>query len=130
MKILKHLLSAAVSLVVLNVWFFRFNKSTIYRGGEASNMIEEFAVYGLNETVVYLIGSLKILAALGLLIGFLKDRVIIPSALVMAVLMLGAIYMHFSVGDEGIKFLPAGLMLVFSLTIIYLQRKINKETRI
>lgn len=130
MKILKHLLSAAVSLVVLNVWFFRFNKSTIYRGGEASNMIEEFAVYGLNETMVYLIGSLKILAALGLLIGFLKDRVIIPSALVMAVLMLGAIYMHFSVGDEGIKFLPAGLMLVFSLTIIYLQRKINKETRI
>jgi len=130
MKILKHLLSAAVSLVVLNVWFFRFNKSTIYRGGEASNMIEEFAVYGLNESMVYLIGSLKILAALGLLIGFLKDRVIIPSALVMAVLMLGAIYMHFSVGDEGIKFLPAGLMLVFSLTIIYLQRKINKETRI
>lgn len=128
MKILKYLLSAAVSIVVFNVWFFRFNKSTIYRGGEASNMIEEFAVYGLNETMVYLIGSLKTLAALGLLIGFFKDRVIIPSALLMAVLMLGAIYMHFSVGDEAIKFFPAGLMFIFSLTIIYLHKKISKET--
>ena len=57
MKILKYILSAIVSLVVFNVWLFRFNKSTIYRGGEASNMIEEFAVYGLNETMVYLIGG-------------------------------------------------------------------------
>ena len=55
MKILKYLLTAAVSLVVLNVWFFRFNQSTIYRGGNASNMIEEFAVYGLSETMVYVI---------------------------------------------------------------------------
>ena len=125
MKVLKYLLSAAVSLVVLNVWFFRFNQSTIYRGGEASNMVEEFAVYGLNETMVYLIGGLKILAALGLLIGFFKEKVIIPSALIMAALMLGAIFMHFKVSDEAIKYLPAGLMFVFSVGIFYLQIKIN-----
>jgi uncharacterized membrane protein YphA (DoxX/SURF4 family) len=107
------------------VWFFRFNQSTIYRGGEASNMVEEFAVYGLNETMVYLIGGLKILAALGLLIGFFKEKVIIPSALIMAALMLGAIFMHFKVSDEAIKYLPAGLMFVFSVGIFYLQTKIN-----
>ena len=88
MKTLKNLLSAAVSLVVLNVWFFRFNQSTIYRGGEASNMIEEFAVYGLNQTVVYVIGGLKTLAVLGLLIGFFKEKIIIPSSGLMALLML------------------------------------------
>ena len=72
---------------------FRFNQSTIYRGGEASNTIEEFAVYGLSENMVYLIGGLKILAALGLLIGLLKEKVVIP-ALIMSTLMLGAIFMH------------------------------------
>lgn len=127
MKILKYILSAIVSLVVFNVWLFRFNKSTIYRGGEASNMIEEFAVYGLNETMVYLIGGLKILAALGLLIGFFKDKITIPSALLMSGLMMGAIFMHFKVEDEAIKFLPAGLMFTFSICIFYLQRKINTE---
>ena len=69
MKVLKYLLSAAVSLVVINVWFFRFNQSTIYRGGQASNMVEEFAVYGLNETMVYLVGGLKVLPA-GLMFVF------------------------------------------------------------
>ena len=125
MKILKYLLQAAVSLVVLNVWLFRFNQSTIYRGGEASNMIEEFAVYGLSETFVYLVGGLKIVAALGLLIGFFKEKIILPSALVMASLMVGAIYMHFKVSDDAIKFLPAGLMFIFSVGIIFLQKNIN-----
>jgi uncharacterized membrane protein len=123
MKVLKYLLSAAVSLVVLNVWFFRFNQSTIYRGGEASNMVEEFAVYGLNETMVYLIGGLKILAALGLLIGFVKRKAILPSAALMGALMFGAVFMHFKVSDEAIKFLPAGLMLLFSLTIILINKQ-------
>ena len=97
MKILKYLLSATVSLVVLNVWFFRFNQSTIYRGGNASNMIEEFAVYGFSETIVYLVGGLKVLAAFGLLIGFIKEKTIVPSASLMAILMSGAIFMHYRV---------------------------------
>ena len=123
MKILKNILSLVVSLVVLNVWFFRFNQATIYRGGSASNMIEEFAVYGLSETMVYLIGGLKVLAALGLLIGFFKEKTIIPSASLMGILMLGAMYMHFSVADDAIKYLPAGFMFLSSLGIFYLQRK-------
>jgi uncharacterized membrane protein YphA (DoxX/SURF4 family) len=126
MKILKYLLSATVSLVVLNVWFFRFNQSTIYRGGNASNMIEEFAVYGLSETIVYLVGGLKVLAAFGLLIGFFKEKTIVPSASLMAILMSGAIFMHYRVADEAIKYLPAGLMFIFSLGILFLSKK-NKK---
>jgi|TARA_B100001059_G_C17818801_1_gene576945 uncharacterized membrane protein YphA (DoxX/SURF4 family) len=126
MKILKYLLSATVSLVVLNVWFFRFNQSTIYRGGNASNMIEEFAVYGFSETIVYLVGGLKVLAAFGLLIGFIKEKTIVPSASLMAILMSGAIFMHYRVADEAIKYLPAGLMFIFSLGILFLSKK-NKK---
>ena len=80
MKYIQYLLMLIVSSVVLNVWFFRFNKATLYRGGGASNMVEEFAVYGLNETMVYLVGGLKILAALGLLLGFITQKTIRPSA--------------------------------------------------
>ncbi len=123
MKYLKELLMLVVSLLVLNVWLFRLNQETIYRGGDALNMIEEFAVYGLSETMFYIIGALKVLSATGLLVGFFYKKTIVPCASIMAVLMCGAIVMHFRVDDEAIKFLPAGLMLVSSLAIIYLDRK-------
>ncbi|HAE72352.1 MAG: DoxX family protein [Flavobacteriaceae bacterium] len=120
---MKYILMAVVSFVVINVWFFRFNNPTIYRGGKAANMIEEFAVYGLSETIVYVIGGLKVLAAIGLLIGFVNRKAILPSAALMGALMLGAVFMHFKVSDEAIKFLPAGLMLLFSLTIILINKQ-------
>ena len=123
MKYIKYILMAVVSFVVINVWFFRFNNTTIYRGGKAANMIEEFAVYGLSETIVYVIGGLKVLAAIGLLIGFVNRKAILPSAALMGALMLGAVFMHFKVSDEAIKFLPAGLMLLFSLTIILINKQ-------
>ena len=123
MKYIKYILMAVVSFVVINVWFFRFNNPTIYRGRKAANMIEEFAVYGLSETIVYVIGGLKVLAAIGLLIGFVNRKAILPSAALMGALMLGAVFMHFKVSDEAIKFLPAGLMLLFSLTIILINKQ-------
>jgi len=123
MKYLKELLMLVVSLLVLNVWLLRFNQETIYRGGNALNMIQEFAVYGLSETTAYIIGALKVLSATGLLVGFFYKKSIVPSASLMAALMCGAILMHLRVNDEVIKFLPAGLMLISSLMIVYLDRK-------
>ena len=49
MKILQKISMVTVAAVVLNVWLFRFGKATIYRGGDATNMTEEFAAYGLSE---------------------------------------------------------------------------------
>lgn len=128
MKYLKHVLMAVVSITVLNVWLLRFNKPTIYRGGQAKTMIEEFAAYGLSETFVYVIGGLKVLAALGLVVGFFYKKLIVPSALVIAVLMVGAIFMHFKVQDAAIKFLPATLMLLCSLGVLYLVNRRSVES--
>ncbi len=122
MKTLKVILSLILSSVVINVWIFRFNRSTMYRGGDSSNMIEEFAIYGLSEAFVYIVGAFKILAALGILIGLFRKNLIIPSALLMALLMAVALFMHFKVGDDMIKFLPAFLMLILSLSLFQLQR--------
>ena len=49
MKVLSKILSVVVGLTVINVWLFRSGKSTSYRGGDASNLMEEFEVYGLGE---------------------------------------------------------------------------------
>jgi uncharacterized membrane protein AbrB (regulator of aidB expression) len=122
MKYLKQILIVVVSFVVMNVWLFRFNKATIYRGGEASNMIEEFAVYGLSETIVYVVGALKVLAAIGLLAGLFYRKAILPAAALMAALMIGAIVMHLRVEDEAIKFLPAGLMFILSASIFFMEK--------
>lgn len=128
MKYLKHVLMGVVSITVLNVWLLRFNKPTIYRGGQAKTMIEEFAAYGLSETFVYVIGGLKVLAALGLVAGFFYKKLIVPSSLVIAVLMVGAIFMHFKVQDAAIKFLPATLMLLCSLGLLYLVNRRSVES--
>ena len=65
LKILYICVSFFVSILVTNVWLFRFNKETPYRGGDATNMIEEFATYGLDINIMYLVGALKIFASLG-----------------------------------------------------------------
>jgi hypothetical protein len=128
MKYLKYVLMAIVSSTVLNVWLFRFTKPTIYRGGQAKTMIEEFAAYGLSETFVYIVGGLKVLAALGLLVGFYYKKVVTPSSTVIAVLMVGAIFMHFKVQDAAIKFLPATLMLLCSLATIFLIKRRSTDS--
>lgn len=114
------LIAAKVGIFVsiMNVWFFRFNKKTPYRGGDASSMKAEFASYGLSETMVYLIGSLKVLSALSLLISIWVAQLTIPAAALMAILMLGAIFMHFKIKDPLVKSLPAFIFLLLSLLII------------
>ena len=123
MRYLKQLLMLVVPAVVLNVWLLRYSKATPYRGGDASTMLEEFTAYGLSESMVFLVGGLKILAALGLLLGFKYKKAIVPSATIIALLMVGAIAMHFKVGDQALKFLPAGLMLIGSAAILWVSKK-------
>ena len=126
LKVLYYCVSLFVSILVTNVWLFRFNKETPYRGGNANNMIEEFAVYGLDINMMYLIGSLKIIASIGLIIGLFKTKISVYSSLLMAILMTGAIYFHFKISDPAIKYLPSVLMLLCSIFIYFSSKKILK----
>ena len=126
LKILNVCVSLFVSILVTNVWLFRFNKETPYRGGNAKNMIEEFAAYGLDLNTMYLVGSLKIIASLGLIIGLLKTKISVYSSLLMAILMTGAIYFHFKISDPAIKYFPSALMLTCSVFIYFSSKKILK----
>ena len=124
LRFLYIVVSFFVSFLVTNVWLFRFNKETPYRGGDAVNMIEEFAEYGLNTNIMYLVGFLKIVASIGLIIGLLKTKISIYSSLLMSILMIGAIYFHFKISDPAIKFFPSVLMLLCSIFIYFSSKKI------
>lgn len=105
------ILQVAAALGLLNVWLLRFGQSTSYRGGDARTMAEEFAAYGLPDWFRYLIGSLKIAAALALIAGIWFPALVLPSAALICILMLGALAMHAKIGDPLKKSLPALGML-------------------
>ena len=128
LRILYVWVSFFVSFLVTNVWLFRFNKETPFRGGDAKNMIEEFAIYGLDINTMYLVGSLKVIASVGLIIGLLKTKFSVYSSLLMAILMTGAIYFHFKISDPAIKYFPSVLMLICSIFIYFSSKRILKTS--
>lgn len=107
-----------IFISIINIWFFRFSKKTPYRGGDASSMKAEFATYGLSETMVYFIGTLKVLSAISLLVSIWVTPLAIPASALMALLMIGAIFMHIKVKDPLKKSLPAFIFLLLSLLIL------------
>jgi len=120
MEVIKIVLQLIIAVGIFNVWFLRFGKSSEWRGGSASNMKEEFATYGLPEWSVYVIGFLKVTFAVLLIAGLFAPVVTDPAAIGMAVLMAGAMVMHFKVGDPPKKALPSFLMLIMSVAVIAL----------
>ena len=125
MKPLSKLLSVIVGLTVMNVWIFRSDKSTLFRGGDANNLIEEFEVYGLGEYFLT-IGIIKVGLAILLILSLYFTKVRFFAASGIAVMMLVAIFMHINVGDELIKSVPASILLLSSLIIAYAEKISSK----
>lgn len=108
-----------IALGIFNVWLLRSANATAWRGGDATNMKDEFAVYGLPEWFMKIIGGLKLILAGCLLLGLFVPALTQPAAIGMAALMLGAISMHVKVGDSLKKSLPAFIMLLLSLIVAF-----------
>ena len=113
MNVIGKLTQTAAALWIINVWFFRFKKDTGYRGGGATNMKEEFAVYGLSETQMYAVGAMKVSLAGTMLVGHAAPRLVRPASIGLAAFMVGAIGMHIKAGDSVKRYLPA--LSVYSL---------------
>jgi len=122
MKIINTILTAVVSLTVINVWLFRSNRSTSYRGGDATSLLEEFQVYGL-EDYFLIIGIIKVSLAILLLLSLYFKKLSFFASSGIGIMMLVAVYMHISVGDELIKSMPASVMLASCLIIAYSSKK-------
>ena len=124
MKAILKILLVVVSVTVITAWTYNINLDTTFRGGDATNMIEEFEAYGLNQTTMVVVGIFKVSCAIMLLFGLKYRKLILPAAGVMALFMIAAVYFHFSISDPIIPTTPSLLMLVSCLSIIYLDKRI------
>ena len=124
MKAILDILLIVVSVTVITAWTYNINLDTTFRGGDATNMIEEFEAYGLNQTTMVVVGIFKVSCAIMLLFGLKYRKLILPAAGVMALFMIAAVYFHFSISDPIIPTAPSLLMLASCLSIIYLDKRI------
>lgn len=113
-------LKLIVGLSILNVWLLRGKKSTQWRGGNADNIKEEFKAYGLPVWFMYTVGTLKVILAVMLISSIYYPGLESIAAYGIAILMLGAVSMHFKIGDPIKKAFPSFLFLVLSLIIALL----------
>lgn len=111
-------LQLIVGLGLLNVWVLRSAKRTSYRGGAAQTLREEFASYGLPTAAFYLVGALKVVAALVLLAGLWWPLPVRAAAGAVVVLMVGAIFMHVKIKDPITKSVPAAILLAMCAVLV------------
>lgn len=109
-----------IGISILNVWLIRSKQTTPYRGGDATSIKEEFATYGLPSWFMVVIGTLKVALSLALIASIWFPVLEMYSTLGIAFLMLGAVFMHFRIGDPIKKAFPAALFLVLSMVVYFL----------
>ena len=114
------ILQLIIAIGLINVWLFRFNKATKYRGANAKNMEEEFAAYGLPIWLMYVVGASKVSIALMLIISFWVEELLVYNLIALAVLMIAAVFMHVRVKDPIKKSYPALSILFMIALIMYL----------
>lgn len=118
MKIVARVAQTGAAVWILNVWFNRFDKDTGYRGGDATNMREEFENYGLSESQMYAVGATKVGLAVLMLIGLAKPKIGRPASAGLAAFMIGAIGMHVKVKDPIKRSAPALSVLAMSTVAV------------
>lgn len=107
-----------IAFSIVNVWVFRFSKPTRWRGGNALNMRDEFALYGLPLWFMSLIGFLKLSFSALLVASIWFPALAVPAATGIALLMGGAVAMHIKVKDSLAKSFPAFSFLVLALITV------------
>ena len=118
LDILVPLLQLIIAVVIMAVWLVRPRLETNYRAGNATNIFEEFEVYGLPNWSVYLVGGIKLSLAVLLIVGIWYSSVVQYSALGMGILMAGAIVCHLKTrGDPLSRATPASLMLLMCIIV-------------
>lgn len=122
MEIVITIAQLIIGIGLLNVWLLRARKSTNYRGGTATTLAEEFAVYGLPQWSYPVVGVAKVTLAMLLLIGIWYSPVTRPASLLISLFMLAAVMMHAKVGDPLSKVIPASTLLCLSLLVALLGR--------
>ena len=120
MNMLKMSLQVLVAFSLLNTCLFRSSQKKAYRVSDTPSLKSEFKAYGLPLWFFYFIGTLEVGSALFLLLGLWIPSLVLPAALLILMIMLGALSMHIKIGDVWKKSVPALVLLFLSLVICLL----------
>ena len=111
------ILQLVIAIGLINVWLFRFNKASEYRGGDAKNMKDEYIAYGLPIWLMYFVGAMKVAIAIMLIISLWIEQLLVYNLIALAALMIAAVLMHVKVKDPIKKSYPA-LSILFMIALI------------
>jgi uncharacterized membrane protein YphA (DoxX/SURF4 family) len=106
-------LSYQIATVVSIVLFLYYGLACLLANG----MQDEFERYGLSR-FRRLIGSLELLGAIGLLVGYVLPLIQLLSAFGLAVLMLMGVATRVRVRDSVLATLPATVLMVMNAVIV------------
>ena len=106
-----------IRAAMLDVWWIRYEKPVKFRGGNAKTMKEEFRLYGLPDWFRTVVRGLKLSCGLLMAVGIWFPSAAVFGGVILAVLMLGAMAMHFKVRDPLIKASPSTLFLALSAVV-------------
>lgn len=91
---------------IVYVWIFRFD-----------NIVGEFRHFGYAPLFRNAVGVAKLALATLLVVGVWVPVLVIPAALGMAALMVGAQWAHFRVSNPAAKRVPSAVLLLLALFI-------------
>jgi len=108
MEYLINLSQITVAISVVYVWTFRFH-----------NVLKEFKQFRLSDLTRNIVGATKISLATLLVVGVSHPTLVLIPSILMGILMIGAQYFHFKIGNPFIKHLPSLILLILSSFIAY-----------
>ena len=120
MEYAKPIIQLILALGIYNVWIINYTKGSKYRGGNSTNMSEEFQAYGFRSWFMKIVGFSKLTLATLLIAGIWFPYLVEPSAFLIGTLMVGALFSHLKINDPFVKSIPALIMLILCSTLIIL----------
>ena len=122
MSVLPSLAQIFIAIAMFDVWLLRYDKPQRARGGNATTMAEEFAVYGLPAWSRGVVRILKLTSGALMIAGIWYEPLAFIAGIMLVVLMSGAIAMHIKVKDPLYKSIPATLFFLLSAYVVYAHR--------
>ena len=120
MEYAKPIIQLILALGIYNVWIINYTKGSKYRGGNSTNMSEEFQAYGFRSWFMKIVGFSKLTLATLLIAGIWFPYLVEPSAFLIGTLMVGALFAHLKINEPFVKSIPALIMLILCSTLIIL----------
>ena len=103
MEYAKPIIQLILALGIYNVWIINYTKGSKYRGGNSTNMSEEFQAYGFRSWFMKIVGFSKLTLATLLIAGIWFPYLVEPSAFLIGTLMVGALFAHLKINDPFVK---------------------------